>query len=74
MSNYEESDEYCPYCDNHYVSHGLWEPLGGENGTDHSGYAYWQVIDAKTPQAVVGVEGDDARIDSRCVMPLCMSC
>ncbi|KAL4068739.1 hypothetical protein V8B97DRAFT_2024667 [Scleroderma yunnanense] len=41
MSNYEESDEYCPHCDNHYV------------------------IDAKTPQAVVGVEGDDARIDSR---------
>lgn len=41
MSNYEESDEYCPHCDNHYV------------------------IEAKTPQAVVGVEGDDARIDSR---------
>lgn len=41
MSNYEESDEYCPYCDNHYVRHGLWEPLGhGENGTDHGGYAY----------------------------------
>ena len=20
MSNYEESDEYCPHCDNHYVS------------------------------------------------------
>ena len=19
MSNYEESDEYCPHCDNHYV-------------------------------------------------------
>lgn len=21
MSNYEESDEYCPHCDNHYVSY-----------------------------------------------------
>ncbi|KAL0574318.1 hypothetical protein V5O48_007629 [Marasmius crinis-equi] len=40
MTVYEESDEYCPHCDNHYV------------------------IEAKTPQAVVGVEGDDARVDS----------
>ncbi|KAJ3768753.1 hypothetical protein FB446DRAFT_814795, partial [Lentinula raphanica] len=41
MEKYEESDEFCPHCDNHYV------------------------IDAKTPQAVVGVEGEDARIDAR---------
>ncbi|KAG1794129.1 uncharacterized protein HD556DRAFT_1432050 [Suillus plorans] len=41
MSNYEESDEFCPHCDNHYV------------------------IDAKTPQAVIGVEGEDARVDAR---------
>ncbi|KAF5320883.1 hypothetical protein D9619_001608 [Psilocybe cf. subviscida] len=41
MSAYEESDEYCPHCDNHYV------------------------IEAKTPQAVVGVEGEDARVDAR---------
>ena len=26
-----------------------------------------KVIDAKTPQAVIGVEGEDARIDSRYV-------
>ncbi|THH29531.1 hypothetical protein EUX98_g4646 [Antrodiella citrinella] len=41
MSAYEESDEYCPHCDNHYV------------------------LEAKTPQAVIGVEGDDPRINSR---------
>ncbi|KAF8661477.1 hypothetical protein AX16_001314 [Volvariella volvacea WC 439] len=41
MTEYEESDEYCPHCDNHYV------------------------IDAKTPQAVVGVEGEDTRVDAR---------
>lgn len=41
MSVYEESDEYCPHCDNHYV------------------------LEAKTPQAVVGVEGEDARVDNR---------
>ncbi|KAH9042934.1 hypothetical protein EDB83DRAFT_2507569 [Lactarius deliciosus] len=41
MTAYEESDEYCPHCDNHYV------------------------IDAKTPQAAIGIEGEDARIDSR---------
>ncbi|KAF8308870.1 hypothetical protein DL93DRAFT_2063471, partial [Clavulina sp. PMI_390] len=43
MSNYEESDEYCPHCDNHYV------------------------IEAKTPQAMLGVEGEDARKDNRMV-------
>ncbi|KAJ8455577.1 hypothetical protein ONZ45_g10944 [Pleurotus djamor] len=41
MNNYEESDEFCPHCDNHYV------------------------IEAKTPQAVLGVEGEDARMDAR---------
>ncbi|KAJ3813378.1 hypothetical protein F5876DRAFT_87119 [Lentinula aff. lateritia] len=41
MEKYEESDEFCPYCDNHYV------------------------IEAKIPHAVVGVEGEDARIDAR---------
>ncbi|KAJ3107647.1 hypothetical protein HDU97_003641 [Phlyctochytrium planicorne] len=38
MSNYEESDEYCPHCDNQYV------------------------IDAKTPQMALGVEGEDPRM------------
>ncbi|KZV66466.1 hypothetical protein PENSPDRAFT_744738 [Peniophora sp. CONT] len=41
MEAYEESDEYCPHCDNHYV------------------------IDAKTPQAALTVENEDARIDAR---------
>lgn len=26
MSEYEESDEYCPHCDNHYVSYLSWSP------------------------------------------------
>jgi len=34
MAEYEESDEYCPHCDNHYV------------------------LEAKTPKAVLGVQGD----------------
>lgn len=41
MTVYEESDEYCPHCDNHYV------------------------INAKSPKAMIGVEGEDARIDAR---------
>ncbi|KAF7293946.1 CHY-type domain-containing protein [Mycena kentingensis (nom. inval.)] len=41
ISVYEESDEYCPHCDNHYV------------------------IEAKTPQAVVQMEGEDVRVDAR---------
>ncbi|TRM68830.1 hypothetical protein BD626DRAFT_472042 [Schizophyllum amplum] len=38
---YEESDEYCPHCDNHYV------------------------LEAKTAKPVVGVEGEDTRVDNR---------
>ncbi|KAF9529774.1 hypothetical protein CPB83DRAFT_905882 [Crepidotus variabilis] len=41
MTVYEDSDEYCPHCDNHYV------------------------LEAKTPHAVVGVQGEDARVDAR---------
>jgi len=41
MSVYEESDEYCPRGDSHYV------------------------IEAKTPQAGIGIEGEDARMDAR---------
>ncbi|KAJ7652253.1 CHY zinc finger-domain-containing protein [Mycena rosella] len=46
MAVYEESDEYCPHCDNHYV------------------------LDAKTPQAVVKLEGEDIRVDARCGFPV----
>ncbi|RMZ83909.1 hypothetical protein DV737_g1462, partial [Chaetothyriales sp. CBS 132003] len=38
---FDESDEYCPHCDNHYV------------------------IEAKTPQAALQVEGEDVRMDAR---------
>ncbi|KAG5455645.1 MAG: hypothetical protein BJ554DRAFT_4861 [Olpidium bornovanus] len=38
----DDSDEYCPHCDNQYV------------------------IEAKTPQLGIGVEGEDARKDARC--------
>ncbi|CAG8435809.1 5991_t:CDS:2 [Ambispora gerdemannii] len=41
MENYEENDEYCPHCDNHYV------------------------LEAKTPQMSLGVEGEDPRLDNR---------
>ncbi|CAH7669028.1 hypothetical protein BY996DRAFT_4572680 [Phakopsora pachyrhizi] len=41
IEEFEDSDEYCPHCDNHYV------------------------LAAKTPQAMIGIEADDARIDSR---------
>ncbi|GAB7347311.1 hypothetical protein MBLNU459_g3390t1 [Dothideomycetes sp. NU459] len=43
VQEYEESDEYCPHCDNHYV------------------------LEAKTPHAVLEVEGDDIRKDSRMI-------
>ncbi|KAJ1744564.1 hypothetical protein LPJ77_006370 [Coemansia sp. RSA 2523] len=41
VNDYEDEDEFCPHCDNHYV------------------------VEAKTPVAALGVEGDDARMDSR---------
>jgi len=43
MSEYDESDEYCPHCDNHYV------------------------LEAKTPVAALGVEGEDIRKDARMI-------
>lgn len=41
--DYEDSDEYCPHCDNHYV------------------------LEAKTPQARLEVEGEDVRKDARMI-------
>ncbi|EPQ55271.1 hypothetical protein GLOTRDRAFT_61193 [Gloeophyllum trabeum ATCC 11539] len=40
---WEESDEFCPWCDNKYV------------------------LEAKIPQAVIGVEGEDLRKDNRMI-------
>lgn len=63
MTVYEESDEYCPHCDNRYV--------GYANLAFHynifDAEAFYQVIDAKTPQAAIGVESEDVRMESRCV-------
>ncbi|PKI82395.1 hypothetical protein MVES1_003375 [Malassezia vespertilionis] len=39
MEHYEDADEFCPHCDNHYV------------------------IEAKTPQLMLQVEGEDGRVD-----------
>jgi len=41
VSDWDESDEYCPHCDNHFV------------------------LEAKTPSAVLQVEGEDVRKDPR---------
>lgn len=63
MVNYEESDEYCPHCDNHYVSA---DRLRCDMCARVSALSVcWQIIEAKTPQAVLGVEGEDARVDAR---------
>lgn len=43
-AEFEESDEYCPHCDNHFV------------------------LEAVTPKPSLQVEGDDARVDNRCVL------
>jgi len=43
MEAFEDSDEFCPHCDNHYI------------------------LDAKTPSAMLSVEGEDARVDSRMI-------
>lgn len=58
MTVYEESDEYCPHCDNHYVRRlRRW----------HRGLAdaMTQVIEAKSRQQVVAVETEDFRMDAR---------
>lgn len=68
MSEYEESDEYCPHCDNHYVRpppHFFLSLFSDRKGGAQRISAASQVLDAKIPQAVVGVEGEDARVDAR---------
>jgi hypothetical protein len=74
MTTYEESDEYCPHCDNHYVRVLLPLPLSRRLLWMRWGdmilillHRDMQVLDAKTPQAVVEVEGEDVRVDSRYV-------
>lgn len=59
MTAYEEADEYCPHCDNQYVS--AYTSMYGRSDME-------QVIEAKEPQAMIGVEGEDARMDSRYVV------
>jgi hypothetical protein len=58
MTTYEESDEYCPHCDNHYVSSCA---VAGRQFC----LILVQVVNAKTPKAALTVEGEDARVDSR---------
>jgi uncharacterized CHY-type Zn-finger protein len=65
MNVYEESDEYCPHCDNHYV-----RSYSDRVYAISSDRMCLQVIDAKTPQAAVGVEGEDVRMDARYVAPI----
>jgi len=60
MAAYEESDEYCPHCDNHYVR--IYFSFL-ENVTE--GVPPFQVIEAKTPQRVVELEAEDVRKDAR---------
>lgn len=43
ISDFEDEDEFCPHCDNHFV------------------------LEAVEPEASLGVEGEDIRIDSRYV-------
>jgi len=63
MTAYEEADEYCPHCDNQYVSRPSQSHLSFR-------LTLYQVIAAKEPQAMIGVEGEDARMDSRYVYTL----
>lgn len=60
MTTYEEADEYCPHCDNQYVR-TLFRDLRRPKLTPP------QIIEAKEPQAMLGVEGEDARMDARFV-------
>ncbi|TGZ84232.1 hypothetical protein EX30DRAFT_369525 [Ascodesmis nigricans] len=43
VTDWDESDEFCPHCDNQFV------------------------LDAKTPQAALRIEGEDIRVDSKMI-------
>lgn len=75
MTRFEEADEFCPHCDNHFVSivessaqeerEGLCSVRARLTFSPSSPHS--QVVDAKTPQQVIEFEAEDARVDARCV-------
>lgn len=68
MTVFEDSDEYCPHCDNHFVRPAS-DRLRSVGGAEE---CLLQVVEAKIPHAMVGFEGDDMRVDNRCVIAACL--
>ena len=65
MKAYEESDEFCPHCDNHYVSANLTNtPMSRCNILS---LIFDQVIDAKTTASNQLDSTGDNSSNSRCV-------
>lgn len=62
MTVYDDADEYCPHCDNHYVRVGA---SSKESILTRIDGCAVQVVEAKTPQAMLVAESEDSRIDSR---------
>ena len=69
MTTFEDSDEYCPHCDNHFVSSRESKRVrpGGVKRIRSRLSPYAQVVEAKIPHQVVGFESEDLRVDSRSV-------
>ena len=69
MTVYDDSDEYCPHCDNHYVRlHGsptAMKVLRSATKLTTDAFLRTQVVEAKIPQAMLVAEGEDSRKDSR---------
>lgn len=65
MSEFDESDEYCPHCDAHYVRRPA--SLRFLRSSNTNGPSLLKVIEAKMPQQVVAVETEDVRVDSRII-------
>ncbi len=61
MDEFEDSDEYCPHCDNHFGK----SPKPRSIPVSKLQADGKTVIEAKEPKARLEVEGDDVRIDSR---------
>jgi len=73
MTSYEESDEFCPHCDNHYVRlqrrfRQIYGVLAGPLTVRLCRSCRCQVIEAKTPEAAPDIQRAamvDSRMDNR---------
>lgn len=62
-SEFDEADEFCPNCDNHFIIEGT----GRRRRNVEDGLVTCVLLSAEEPVPMIAVEAEDERIDSRLV-------